>query len=301
MTTASEQLTTRRSVLAGLATTAAGAGGLMTATSTSVLAGGPGLATAWVTDNATRVRLIAGGFTSANGTPELYAGIEIELDPGWKTYWRNPGSSGVPPRFDFKRSNNLLAATPLFPAPSRFKDRDGDTIGYKSAVVFPVLITPLDRAMPIGLNVDLEYGVCKDVCIPVQPTLSLTIDPEAVTRPAGAALSRALGRLPTIPGQKGRPGDPSLNHVKVALQGSKPQIDIEAMFPGGARDCDAFVEAPDGLWVPLPKPVGEVTGGRGRFTVDLTDGADLTDLKGRTIRLTLVSSAGQSETYILLE
>ena len=32
------------------------------------------------------------------------AGVEIRLDPGWKTYWRYPGDSGVPPALDFAGS-----------------------------------------------------------------------------------------------------------------------------------------------------------------------------------------------------
>ena len=43
------------------------------------------------------VRLIGAGAATDS---TLRAGIEIRLDRGWKTYWRYPGDSGVPPRFD---------------------------------------------------------------------------------------------------------------------------------------------------------------------------------------------------------
>ena len=61
----------------------------------------------------------------------LRAGIEIRLDPGWKTYWRYPGDSGVPPTLDFAGSENVKSVTALWPAPQRFADgAGGHSIGY---------------------------------------------------------------------------------------------------------------------------------------------------------------------------
>jgi DsbC/DsbD-like thiol-disulfide interchange protein len=57
------------------------------------------------------VRLMAG--TVKDGA--LEAGIEIRLAPGWKTYWRYPGDSGIPPRFDWSNSRNVAGATVAFP------------------------------------------------------------------------------------------------------------------------------------------------------------------------------------------
>ncbi len=75
----------------------------------------------------------------------LRAGIEIKLQPGWKTYWRYPGDSGVPPQFDFAGSENLASAEVLYPAPHSFKDEAGTSIGYKETVVFPVASRPAIR------------------------------------------------------------------------------------------------------------------------------------------------------------
>ena len=266
------------------------------------LADEPAFASAWVVEQTTRVRLIAGGAAdpAAATSGQFLAGVDIQLEVGWKTYWRNPGSSGVPPRFDFAGSENVAEATPLYPAPQRFVARDGDTIGYKKAIVLPIAVTPKDPSKPVVLKLALEYGVCKEVCIPAQPNLTLDVPPAAARKPAAAALTSAVA---TVPRQGGslRPGDPELKSVAINLGGDKPSILIEARFPGGAKGYDAFLEAPDGLWIPLPKPPAELQGEVGRFAVDLTDGADIPDLKGRTIRLTLVSTQGQSETSFKLE
>src|SRR5690349_11425297 len=50
-----------------------------------------------------QVRLLSGG---KQGEGWL-SGIEIKLDQGFKTYWRNPGESGLPPSFDWSASENV--------------------------------------------------------------------------------------------------------------------------------------------------------------------------------------------------
>ena len=266
------------------------------------------VASAWATEHATKVRLVGGSLLEAGQNVELkadqklglFAGVEIELDSGWKTYWRNPGSSGVPPRFDWAGSENLDEATPLFPAPVRFTDREGDTIGYKGKVILPVEIKAKDPALPVKLKLALEYGVCKDVCVPVQPMLEITLPPAAQAKPAGSALAEGIAHVPRAPAVR-RAGDPELKQVTVDTQSGKPTMVIDAVFTGDAQGADVFLEAPDGIWVPLAKPMGEPRDGVHRFVVDLTDGADVADLKGRMIRVTLVSVAGQTDTSFKFE
>src|SRR4051812_39713501 len=66
----------------------------------------------WQRDAHSAVRLLAGSRSGA----VLLGGIAIQLQPGWKTYWRTPGDSGVPPRFDFSKSDNVEAVTVMWPA-----------------------------------------------------------------------------------------------------------------------------------------------------------------------------------------
>src|SRR3954468_5880088 len=70
----------------------------------------------WQRDVHSAVRLLAGSRSGA----VLLGGIAIQLQPGWKTYWRTPGDSGVPPRFDFSKSDNVEAVTVLWAAAMEF-------------------------------------------------------------------------------------------------------------------------------------------------------------------------------------
>src|SRR5215468_10424052 len=84
-------------------------------------------ASPWQRDAHSAVRLLAG--SRSGGV--LLGGIAIQLEPGWKTYWRTPGDSGVPPRFDFSKSDNVEAVTVLWPAPMKFDDgAGGHVLGY---------------------------------------------------------------------------------------------------------------------------------------------------------------------------
>ncbi len=245
-----------------------------------------GLASNWVEGHSSRARLIAG-----NGM----AGVELQMPEGWKTYWRTPGDAGgVPPSFDWSKSENLAEATVLYPAPKRFSDRAGDTVGYKGTVVFPVRLTAKDRAKPIDLRLSFAYGVCKEICIPAEAALSLAVAPD---KESGVPdeLATALKLVPAPEGER-RPGDPLLKRVVSQLGGAQPNIVLEAEFPAGSEHADLFIEAPQGLFVPLPKKTADDGSGRVTFQVDLSHDVDLQALKGRKLTATLVSDNGQSET-----
>src|SRR6185436_965035 len=71
----------------------------------------------WDGDQRAAVRLIAAAQQGEGRATIHHAGVEIRLAPGWKTYWRHPGDSGVPPRFDFTASRNVKSVTIRYPAP----------------------------------------------------------------------------------------------------------------------------------------------------------------------------------------
>src|SRR5262245_11146520 len=109
----------------------------------------------WVTLDQARLRLIDGG---VEGGRRL-AGVQIDLSPGWKTYWRVPGEAGVPPVFDWSASANLKEARVLFPAPARLHDEGGEAVGYENEVIFPVEVAASDPAEPVLLKLALHFAV----------------------------------------------------------------------------------------------------------------------------------------------
>jgi DsbC/DsbD-like thiol-disulfide interchange protein len=245
---------------------------------------------AWEEAHKTKARLVTGRTAETDGG-RLLAFVEIALKPGWKTYWRTPGDAGgLPPAFDWSKSTNLSAATVMFPAPKRFTDKSGNTIGYEGGLVLPVSFAPKDAAKPVSLVVGLQYGICKDVCVPIE--LELTLDVPA--NEDAAAPAEALEALDAVPRaqDKARPGDPVVASVESILDGKAPKITIAGLFPGGESGAAAFIEAPDNLFLPLPARTGEGPGGSILFEAPLGPDVDVAALRGKTVTVTLVSDTG---------
>jgi len=213
------------------------------------------------------------------------------MDPGWKTYWRNPGDSGVPPSFDWAGSKNLKHAELVYPAPHRFADAGGTAIGYDDQVVFPLKLTPERASEPIELKLVFAYGLCKDLCIPNDVTLGLTLGGD-IGKGDALLLESALARVPK-PASEGVL--PSVTQVEAKLAAEKPELFIDVAFPPGATGTDLFIDGGD-VFVPAPAPLGPIADGKQRFEVSFVSAAEAAALKGKTLALVVVSDQGSTET-----
>ena len=106
----------------------------------------------------------------------FYVGLEFNLKPGWKIYWRQPGDSGQPPKLDFTNSKNLKSYELQWPYPT--KELEGANIltnVYKNNVIIPIKISVIDIRKTLYLNATLSFQVCKDICIPLETNLFLKL------------------------------------------------------------------------------------------------------------------------------
>lgn len=175
------------------------------------------------------IRLVAG---RAEPGGARMAGLVVDVAPGWKTYWRSPGEAGVPPVFDWSRSTNLASAELLWPRPERFESFGLATLGYGGQVVFPVRLEPRDPARPIEARLDLSLGVCRDLCVMEDTTVTAHIAPDA---PGEGAALVAAGEA-AVP----RPGaEVGLSAAHCRITGSGRDRVFEATL-----DFDRPVEAP---------------------------------------------------------
>jgi len=216
-------------------------------------------ASPWVQDSYSAIRLLAG--KSSAGI--LNAGIEIKLQPGWHTYWRYPGDSGVPPRFAFPGSDNLAAAKVLYPAPHAFTDEAGTTIGYKGSVILPLRVVPRQKDKPVTLRVKADYAVCEKLCVPVEAKLELTIAPTGGAD--NPALEAAQARLP-VPVSAAQAG---LTAKRASDDKIKPLVFVDLAAPSG-DPVELFVEGPTPEWaLPIPKPAPGAPAGHAHFGFEL--------------------------------
>ena len=112
-----------------------------------------------------------------------YFGVKIELQQGWKTYWKNPGDAGAPIKIEFTDTSIENKLKVLFPFPEKFTDHGVSTIGYEGQVIFPVRIqkNEIDK---INEKINLDYLVCKDICIPISETKNLNLNLQNVVQSA---------------------------------------------------------------------------------------------------------------------
>ncbi|MFG1378677.1 protein-disulfide reductase DsbD domain-containing protein [Xanthobacter autotrophicus] len=229
------------------------------------------------------VELIAGTVSGAH----VDAGIEVRLAPGWKTYWRYPGDSGVPPALSFEGSQNVAGVTIAWPAPKRFADGGGGfAIGYKGAVLFPLKVELADPAQPARLRIAFDFAVCEALCMPAKVDLSLVIDAAGGADAARIAAARATVPAPQALGAGDAPSVRSMAIDTTTLP-RRLVIEVKAASP----KADLFAEGPDAHWaLPLPQKTA-LPDGAARFVVPLEGVPSGVDPAGALITLTLVDGA----------
>jgi len=99
------------------------------------------------------------------------AAINIKLEEGWKTYWRVPGIGGIAPILNWEKSKNIKNISLIWPKPNIYNEYGLQTIGYKDELLLPIQIQPIDKKQPIHLSITIDFGICSDVCVPIQTTV----------------------------------------------------------------------------------------------------------------------------------
>jgi DsbC/DsbD-like thiol-disulfide interchange protein len=246
----------------------------------------------WQKDGHSAVRLLAGSRSGA----VLLGGIAFQLQPGWKTYWRTPGDSGVPPRFDFSKSENVEAVTVLWPAPLKFDDGAGGvSLGYHDQTVLPLRIVPKNVDKPVTLRAAINYAVCEKICIPVDASAELAFNSVASTE--DSALFAALDTVP----KPANVGDPAPLTIRDVKRDGKSTVLVDVAVPD-ARDVNLFVEGPTPDWgLPVPKPVEHSPPGVKRFAFALDGVPPGVSPEGAALKFTLVGGDRAYEFNINLD
>jgi DsbC/DsbD-like thiol-disulfide interchange protein len=235
----------------------------------------------WQRDGHSAVRLLAGSRSGA----VLLGGIAFQLQPGWKTYWRTPGDSGVPPRFDFSKSDNVEAVTVLWPAPVKFDDgAGGHSMGYHNQIVLPLRIVAKNADKPVTLRAAINYAVCDKLCIPVEANAEL-----AFTSVASTEDSALFAALDTVP-KPANVGDPNPLTIRDVKRNGKSTVWVDVVTPD-AKDVSLFVEGPTPDWaLPVPALIEQSPPGVKRFAFELDGLPPGAAPEGAALKLTLAGS-----------
>ncbi|MBO0662017.1 hypothetical protein LQ948_05475 [Jiella sp. MQZ9-1] len=175
----------------------------------------------------------------------VHAALLVDLAPGWKTYWIDPGASGIPPTIDLSKTDGVETSRIRFPAPHRYGANETAANGYKGKAALAIALTPKSGTMIDAIDASIFMGVCKEICIPV--SAKLTVPASAADDSAVAAAFAALPK-PAPAGSFAVSAEAGGKALRIAVKAPAAKAD------GAARDAapDLFVTATDGWFFDKP-------------------------------------------------
>lgn len=224
------------------------------------------------------------------GSATNRAGLRIKLDRGWWTYWRAPGSSGMPPMFDWSGSQNLAdEPETMWPVPMRTVAYGEELNLYKDQVIFPVEFRAADPSKPVRLRLKVTFGVCRDVCIPKSAEHEIVLTPASGRVQVNDANARLIaayaGRKPSHD-----PVETGLQIAGVETTNDKGQVYLAIKVLGLKKTGKSLVlvEAPNLIKVaevparPTKEPATKL------LMLGVGTAERFRNLSGKRIRITLI-------------
>jgi thiol:disulfide interchange protein DsbD len=208
--------------------------------------------------------------------------LHLKMDPGWHTYWINPGDAGIPTMIKWTLPPGFTAGPILWPVPEKHAMGPLVTYGYDGDVYLLTMITPPasgDLPEHLDIKAKAEWLVCQEECIPGQAQMTLTLDAGLMNfrlpTENTELFRQARERLPVantrweVSGYYGVPlsrighgGPPSLNlefYYKEKPTGGRPKVEF---LPEQSNVLNPEKSAPQNVGV------GETYGGSAFFGVD---------------------------------
>lgn len=211
----------------------------------------------------------------------VYVALRQKIQPGWHTYWRNPGDAGDATKIVWTLPAGWTAGDIVWPTPE--KSRVGPLLdfAYTGEVLLPVPITVPANAQ-VGSVVTLKaaaaFLVCEQVCVPEDAVVTLTLPVVAGMPQAdpkwGAKVADTLAKAPKPAGLK----------AVFELRGSVLKLAVTGAPLKGADVSGAFFYPYSGKVIEHP-PEQAIERGPEGLTLSLTPGYDFTQAEAKPTEL----------------
>lgn len=215
---------------------------------------------AWAENEGGRMRLVA---LAPDAAGKIRAALQIEPKPGWITYWKEPGNSGIPPQITIAAESGVTLDAVAYPVPKHFFKGAIEDIAYDAPVTLPLSLTAAGKG-PVTIDAAAFIGICKDICIPFQANLQLKLGPAIQSHPQEEAILQAANaRLP-------KPPSPDFDVTAHAMSPDRKTLSLDLVLPGEGKTApDIIVTGPSGY--AFTKQIGGKRDGR-TFKVDISIG-----------------------------
>lgn len=203
---------------------------------------GLSFATATQASPQTKVALVAHAPQGVGPGKPLWLGFRIVHAPGWHTYWRNSGDSGLPTTLAWTLPPGWSAGDVQWPAPIKFFLGPLANYGYEDEVLLSVPIAVAgDAAGPWQVKLHAQWLSCRQECIPEEAELSLSLEPGASLARNTALFEANWARVPPDVSSPGAQAKPNAQRLVLRVP------DLPAAWVG--RTLEVFPET-EGVIVP---------------------------------------------------
>ena len=171
----------------------------VTAVMWSAVSPAQSLSSAVVTTPQVRAELVVHAPQGVQAGQGLMLGLLLKHQPGWHTYWLNPGDSGLATQLTWTLPQGLKAGPTLWPAPRMIPVANMVNHGFENQVLLgtQVQIDPgFKPAQTLEIRLNAEWLVCKEECIPQSGQFVLTLNPQASTAGHAADFAALLEQQP---------------------------------------------------------------------------------------------------------
>ena len=177
--------------------------------------------------------------TSWVGGAANWVALRLEPEPGWHTYWRNPGDSGLATTLAWSLPEGWSAGEIAWPFPSTHRLGDLVNYGYDSQTLHLVPLTiPAGAEGEFTVRALAKWLVCADICIPGQAELSLTLPASEIATADPIWSPRFLDARARLPAPEPLAGTFQVADGEVRLQ-------VDAVELAGAGKVEFFAHAND--------------------------------------------------------
>jgi len=131
--------------------------------------------------------LLAAGLAKPGDT--ILAGVDMKMEAGWHTYWKNPGDAGTATKIEWTLPSGVSAGGIQWPLPQKLPPADVTTYGYEDEVLLLVPLTLATNLAPGALNLSAKVSwlECKDSCIPADAVVRAKLEIGGDTKPSAEA------------------------------------------------------------------------------------------------------------------
>jgi len=209
----------------------------------------------------TTVELLSDSSEVAPGQT-FHLGVKFEMEPDWHIYWRNAGASGLPPELTWTLPEGFTAGDIQWPSPKSISLEGLVSYGYKGIATLIVPVTAPDDLAPgadLTIQLELFYLICKEVCLPGDASLQLTLKTGAEAVAANADVFEAAYA------SQPKPGSP----YELSVTGQEDKL-LKLSIKGEALpEALYFFSAKEGLIDPNAEQAYSVSDGVGRLSLPL--------------------------------